>query len=1440
MSKAKGLKSTPSDQNNPYASTKRKDYTSDGVKDNNIFKLPSSDWIVLGVVSVVALAVRLFRLYQPTSVVFDEVHFGGFASKYIHGKFFMDVHPPLAKLLIALSGWLAGFDGNFDFKDIGKDYLEPGVPYVAMRLLPALCGVLTIPTIFLTLKAMGNQTTTAALGAGLVTFENGLLTNNRLILLDSPLVTATALTGLVWTCFSNVHEQGPRIAFTPLWWFWLAATGLCLGATASIKWVGLFTIAWVGSLTGVQLWVLLGDSAHVTPRLWFKHFFARAFCLIVVPVGFYMAMFGIHFLCLVNPGEGDGFMSSEFQATLNSKGMQDVAADVAFGSRVSLRHHNTQGGYLHSHPHMYPEGSKQQQITLYPHKDDNNVWLLENQTQPIGADNETIPGIRAWDEIKPEYIQDGAIIKLYHGVTNRRLHSHDERPPVTEADWQQEVSAYGYEGFEGDANDMFKVEIVKSYSDGDLAKKRLRTIQSKFRLIHIMTGCVLFSHKVKLPDWAWEQQEVTCAKQGTLPNSLWYVESNDHPMFDSNAERVNYRNPGFLGKFWELQKVMWTTNAGLVESHAWDSRPPSWPLLKRGINFWGKDNRQIYLMGNPLIWLSSTAAIGVYVLVKGLAVLRWQRGFSDYTATTFKRFDYEIGMMVLAWAFHYFPFYLMERQLFLHHYFPALYFAIIVLCQVFDFVHFRIGALRLREQPAVGQAIAVVFIAVSIGVFTYYAPLAYGNKWTKNECSKVKLLDTWDWDCNQFPESYSDYPLEPTPSVSYLNEAQNTAEMQSPAVSPQAQQYDENGNPIVGMEQSYEFRDQEGNLLPAEEVDKLRDQGVQFETRHEVRTRMIDEHGNEIRDPSGVHPQHPDAEGLNPNTKRVEKKDKEAEREANDRPANVDAGVDTKEEAAINSKEKRKSGQAQPGSERAAATKREDPDFVETPARGSTRRPRKSVASNDLTPDSSFELISPNQHHPQEANGHVSGQVSRKPGRPPKNASSPKARAATRVDLDAQAHYEFGGAPGVSAMMIGFPLLMYYMWIGATYYDGHLPLPEGNQSMGEFIRHLGHLSYEGAFPSLKAWTIYWTFLIVEAVFYLYMPGVYVQGKSLQVLGGKSLTYYCSGVWSWYATIALAGILHFTGLFKLYTLIDEFGPLMSVAIISGFFVSIVAYVSAIQRGAQHRMTGNLIYDFWTGAELNPRMFGLLDFKMFFEIRLPWFILFLVSLGACARQYEQLGYVSGELGFLLVAHFLYANACCKGEHYIPPTWDMFYEKWGFMLIFWNMAGVPLSYCHATVYLANHDPEVYRWPRAFLAILYVSYFFWYWVWDSCGAQKSSFRQRQRGTAITRKTFPQVPWMVLENPETISVKNGDDLLCDGWYKYARKIHYTADMFFALSWALITGFDSPFPWFYPVFFFLMIIHRASRDIARCRERYGEAWVEFERRVPYLFIPYVF
>lgn len=569
------------------------------------------------------------------------------------------------------------------------------------------------------------------------------------------MIIFTAFTALAWTCFTNVHEQGPAKAFDPSWWFWLAATGLGLGATVSVKWVGLFTIAWVGSLTAVQLWVLLGDAKTVTPRLWLKHLLARVFCLIIIPASFYMALFGIHFICLVNPGDGDGFMSSEFQATLNSKAMQDVPVDVMLGGRVSIRHHNTHGGYLHSHNHMYPGGSKQQQITLYPHKDENNVWLIENQTQPIDTNGEEVKGLQAWDS-EPQPLVDGSVVRLYHLTTHRRLHSHDVRPPVSEADWQNEVSAYGYEGFEGDANDLFRVEIIKSMSDGAAAKRSVRTIETKFKLVHIMTGCSLFSHKVKLPDWGFDQQEVTCAKQGTLPNSIWYVEQNEHPSLGADAERVNYKKPGFFGKFWELQKVMWTTNAGLVESHAWDSRPPSWPWLRRGINFWGKDHRQIYLLGNPVIWWSSSLAVVIYCAFKGLSIIRWQRGYRDYDNVNFKRFDYEIGMTVLGWAFHYFPFFLMQRQLFLHHYLPALYFAIIAVCQIYDFATSRIGGpFGFRDNPLIGQSGVVAFLAASIVAFTIYAPLSYGNVWTQDACRSVKLLDTWDFDCNAFYSSVS-------------------------------------------------------------------------------------------------------------------------------------------------------------------------------------------------------------------------------------------------------------------------------------------------------------------------------------------------------------------------------------------------------------------------------------------------------------------------------------------------------------------------------------------------------------------------------------------------------------------------------------------------------------------------------------------------------------
>lgn len=59
--------------NNQPVVKKSDNYASDGVTDNDVFLLPFSDYQVMFLVTVVGAIVRLFRIYQPTSVVFDEV-----------------------------------------------------------------------------------------------------------------------------------------------------------------------------------------------------------------------------------------------------------------------------------------------------------------------------------------------------------------------------------------------------------------------------------------------------------------------------------------------------------------------------------------------------------------------------------------------------------------------------------------------------------------------------------------------------------------------------------------------------------------------------------------------------------------------------------------------------------------------------------------------------------------------------------------------------------------------------------------------------------------------------------------------------------------------------------------------------------------------------------------------------------------------------------------------------------------------------------------------------------------------------------------------------------------------------------------------------------------------------------------------------------------------
>jgi delta24(24(1))-sterol reductase len=449
-------------------------------------------------------------------------------------------------------------------------------------------------------------------------------------------------------------------------------------------------------------------------------------------------------------------------------------------------------------------------------------------------------------------------------------------------------------------------------------------------------------------------------------------------------------------------------------------------------------------------------------------------------------------------------------------------------------------------------------------------------------------------------------------------------------------------------------------------------------------------------------------------------------------------------------------------------------------------------------------------------------------------AAVTRARAA---DTEQEAVREFGGTFGAAFIMTLSHLLMLYLWIAWRFHDGALFYPAELSDVGPFFGRIWDQIATHATPTLGTFAIYGTFLMVEGLMAAFLPGLEIKGLPIPSRGGKRLVYRCNGITAWYLTLGAVAALHFTGVFPLQTIYEQFGRFMIAAMIIANVVALVVYFGAKATGNAERLSGRFLYDFFMGAWLNPRI-GPLDLKMWAEVRVSWLTLFLLTASAAAHQHATYATVSTPMIFMLVAHFLYTNACMKGEECIPTTWDIFYEKWGWMLVFWNLAGVPFVYCFNSMYIASRPP--FEHSIAYTVLCFVLLFGAYYVWDTAQSQRNRFRMQLNGSYVKRRAFPQLPWGTLENPRYLETKAGSKLLVDGWWRYARKIHYTADVVMALSWGLICGFDHFLPYMYVTFFVVMILHRASRDIARCKRKYGEDWDRYCDEVPYLFIPYVF
>jgi dolichyl-phosphate-mannose-protein mannosyltransferase len=686
----------------------------------------TDDLYALGAVIVMAAGLRFYRLNYPANAVSEEVSIGGMINRYLKGTFFINIEPPLVAMLYYYIAKLTGYNGSFVFEDLGQPYASRIFPYTALRGLNGILGTTSVILAYLTLKHCGVSRRSAFLGSTFVAIENSFVTQNRFILSQPILQFATVSSIYLWKRFQNTQNLTAK-------WFSLALLlSISLGMASSAGSAGVYTVLFVVLVSLYQLWWICGDPQIKIPRI-ITSLLVRLVVLTIFPLIIYILSCTMHLLLTPRSGDGDPYMSGAFQSYLIGNDLPSVPPNVTLGSFVTIRNMAV-NGYLHSHNHFYPSGSYQQQVNLYGYRDINNVWMIELSTPADQQqNNNTI--------LQPIFGEE--FIRLLHVGTNRRLHSHNHKSP-SDNDWEYEVSAYGADNYPGDLNDIWKLEIVTDLSEPGDSQIKWQTIKSVVRLRHMVSGCYLFVHRRKLPSWGFEQYEVTCAVQGIVKNSLWFVESNFHPKYNITANYVTYREPNMADKLLEYMETMAITKQDLEPEIQFQQ--PAWrlPFLPGAVQYVVLNGTQILLFGNVTIWYLSILAIVIYGLLKVVSLVALQRGFEfDQFRSALIRVDHEMGHLILAWAIHYLPA-VLKINADISDYLPALYCSILAFTVLWDFVFTFI----VRQWWIQHVTFSLVLFSASYSFFAY-SPLVFGTEWDTDICESRQFFD-WRFNCNLY------------------------------------------------------------------------------------------------------------------------------------------------------------------------------------------------------------------------------------------------------------------------------------------------------------------------------------------------------------------------------------------------------------------------------------------------------------------------------------------------------------------------------------------------------------------------------------------------------------------------------------------------------------------------------------------------------------------
>jgi len=306
------------------------------------------------------------------------------------------------------------------------------------------------------------------------------------------------------------------------------------------------------------------------------------------------------------------------------------------------------------------------------------------------------------------------------------------------------------------------------------------------------------------------------------------------------------------------------------------------------------------------------------------------------------------------------------------------------------------------------------------------------------------------------------------------------------------------------------------------------------------------------------------------------------------------------------------------------------------------------------------------------------------------------------------------------------------------------------------------------------------------------------------------------------------VLPFKASIGYYEFLGMCGASMALAWIMAFYLYISSRLSSATSGrdglAPHGHTGNVIYDFFIGRTLNPRI-GSFDFKYFNELRPGLMLWALIDLSMAAYQYEKYGHVTYSMMLVCAFQIWYVGDALFSETAILTTMDITTDGFGWMLSFGDLVWVPFSFSTQARYLADHPEAELSMVTLALTVLFKAVGFW--IFRGANNEKDEFRSNPTAPKFANYTF-------------IQTERGTKLLTSGWWGMARHINYLGDWLMAVAWCLPCGFQSPVPWFYLFYFVPLLIHREIRDEAKCRDKYRADWERYCQHVRYRIIPYVY